>query len=138
MPLAYEVESEIKRMERAIRLYDKALSDDGQPVRRGLTRMSGAGSRFASSITHIDTATLYRSYGVRQGVGTSGAYATIYILPGIVNPRGQRPVVYGPYEFGRGGDHDAFGRTVQQSDQFVEPAIEQILNDAGREASRGF
>lgn len=136
MPLAYSVEHELREAQRFVDTFDRnlAVSPMSSAVRSGLGKMSGEASRFAGRITHIDTATLYRSYGVRLGQGTSGAYAQVYILPGVTNPRGQKPVVYGPFEFGRGGSHDAFGRTVDAAGEMVEKGVDQILNEAAKAA----
>ncbi len=138
MPVDTRVDAEeIKQTDRAIGRFEKALSKDGRPVRKGLARMAGSASRFMASITHIDTHTLARAYGVDQGIGTSGAFAGVFIIPSIVNPRGQRPAEYGPYEFGRGGDHDALGRTFAQASRFVDPNIVLVLKEAALEAKTG-
>ncbi len=136
MPLAYAVEHELEDIERFVDKFDRnlAVSPMSSAVRGGLAKMAGDASRFAGRITHIDTATLYRSYGVRLGQGTSGSFAQVYILPGVTNPRGQRPVVYGPFEFGRGGSHDAFGRTVDAVEPIVLEGAEKILTGAAKAA----
>lgn len=133
--LAYDIDTEVmKRLEAALENFDKEIqvAPAGPAVKRGLARMSGHASRFASGITHIDTGTLYRSYLLKMDDGTSGSYAQIYVNPQVVNPRGQRPVVYAPYEFGRGGDHDAFGQTVRAAGPWVDEGVQIILETAAK------
>jgi hypothetical protein len=136
MPLNYDVttEPELTEVYRGLARFDAALDIDSPTVARGLGLMARPAAAFASTITHQDTATLWRSYLINQGVGSSGAFASIFVDPGVVNPRGQRPSEYAFYEFSRGGSHDAFGRTVARAESYVNVAIDFMLNAAAKRA----
>ena len=69
-----------------------------------------AAQRYMVSITHVDTGALRASLMVR----VSGLRGEVYIDPGAVNPRGQAPSEYGPYENARGGEHAFMLRTVTE------------------------
>lgn len=103
-----------------------------QGIQAGLMAMAQPALAYASAVTHRDTDTLSRSYLIDQGQGSGGAYASIYIDPSIQNPRGQSPAVYGPMEFARGGDHDAFGRAFQKAEEFVREGVALILDEAAK------
>lgn len=53
----------------------------------------------------------------RMRIEEGGAIGVVYIDPSAVNPRGQKPVDYGPGEHARGGDHAFYDRAVQESGQ---------------------
>jgi hypothetical protein len=53
----------------------------------------------------------------------------IYIDPGAVNPRGQKPSIYGPYEEARGGSHAFYNRTV---DEAGPGEVTAVLRQLGR------
>jgi hypothetical protein len=99
---------------------DAALQPQGKAVEAGLSFLLREGLWFAGENTHIWTDTLNRSYLTeqRENIGV------IYIDPGAVNPYGQRPAEYAAYEFGRGGDHDAFTLTQE----FIEA---ELIQEAG-------
>ena len=65
---------------------------------------------YAESITHVDTGALTRSH-LGEVYATHGR---VYINPSAINPRGQRPETYGPYEHARGGTHAFYDRTVAE------------------------
>jgi len=81
----------------------------GKAIRYGLTRLH----RYVVSITHVWK---YKGGGLRAShrMGMDGLRGRIYIDPGAVNPRGQKPVDYGPYEHARGGTHAFYDRTVDE------------------------
>jgi len=66
--------------------------------------------RYDVSIVHVDTGGLKQAQRMR----VEGAYGEIFIDPYAVNRKGQRPIVYGPYEHARGGDHAFMDRTVAE------------------------
>jgi hypothetical protein len=136
MPLNYEASADphFDAIARAMKRFDDALSIDSDTVKRGLGMMARPAANYASAITHQDTATLWRSYVINQDTGSSGAFASVYVDPSIVNPRGQRPANYAFYEFARGGSHDAFGRTAARAASYVNPAVDFILNEAAKKA----
>ncbi len=70
------------------------------------------GHRYAVQITHVWK---YLGGGLRAAhrMKVTGLRGEIYIDPRAVNPRGQKPVVYGPYENARGGDHAFYDRTQE-------------------------
>jgi hypothetical protein len=75
--------------------------------------------RYAVSITHVWIVwggALRASH--RIGVLTlteNNGRGEIFIDPSAMNPRGQRPSVYGIYEHARGGEHAFYERTVNQA-----------------------
>ena len=81
----------------------------GRTIRYGLTRLH----RYAVSITHVWK---YKGGGLRAShrMGIDGLRGRIYIDPTAVNPRGQKPAEYGPYEHARGGIHAFYDRTVEE------------------------
>lgn len=136
MPLAFTqtTDPDLKILRRAIKRFEDSLEPDSTVMIQGAKKMAEPARDYASSITHQDTATLWRSYDVAQGSGSSGAFATVFVDPSIVNPRGQRPVDYAFYEFARGGSHDAFGRTIARSGAFVDSGVDYILKEAAKAA----
>jgi hypothetical protein len=66
--------------------------------------------RYDVSIVHVDTGGLKQAQRMR----VEGAYGEIFIDPYAVNRKGQRPIVYGPFEHGRGGEHAFMDRTVTE------------------------
>ena len=81
----------------------------GKAVKYGTIRLH----RYAVAITHVWK---YLGGGLRAShrMAVEGASAKIYIDPSSVNPRGQKPSVYGPYEHARGGTHAFYARTVKE------------------------
>jgi len=70
--------------------------------------------RYAIGITHV---WWDRGGGLRAShrMELTGMRGRIYLDPNAVNPRGQRPAVYGPYEEARGGTHAFYQRTVSEA-----------------------
>lgn len=71
--------------------------------------------RYAVTITHVwkvKGGALRASH--RMKIDQQGRYSQIYIDPGSVNPRGQRPGIYGHYEHARGGSHAFYQRAVDE------------------------
>ena len=66
--------------------------------------------RYDVSNVHVDTGGLKQAQRMR----VEGAYGEIFIDPYAVNRKGQRPIVYGPFEHGRGGEHAFMDRTVTE------------------------
>jgi hypothetical protein len=67
--------------------------------------------RYAVAISHV---WIYRGGGMKAShriAWNGGLEATISLDPSAVNPRGQRPAVYGYYEHRRGGEHAFYKRT---------------------------
>jgi hypothetical protein len=46
-------------------------------------------------------------------IRNGGEEGVIYINPQAVNPLGEEPAVYGPYEHQKGGDHAFYERTME-------------------------
>jgi hypothetical protein len=69
--------------------------------------------RHTVSITHVWR---YMGGGLRAShrMQVSGLRGEIYIDPDAVNPRGQRPAIYGPAEHARGGSHAFYARTENE------------------------
>lgn len=66
--------------------------------------------RYDISIVHVDTGALKQAQRMR----VEGAYGEVFIDPYAVNRKGQRPIVYGPFEHARGGDHAFMDRTIAE------------------------
>ena len=66
--------------------------------------------RYDVSIAHVDTGGLKQA----QRMTVQGAYGEIFIDPYAVNRNKQRPIVYGPFEHARGGEHAFMDRTVAE------------------------
>lgn len=127
MTIIIDTESEAYYQEvlKLIQAVEKGTDPEGGNVKTGLYAMAAQTATYAAVITHRDTATLYRSYEIEEKPGK----AAIYIDPAMINPRGERPAVYGPEEFARGGSHNAFGRAYSQANpSYVISGIEVILN----------
>ena len=82
----------------------------GEAVRWG----SAEGHRYTVEITHVDTGALRASHRVRFEEGRRWARGRMFVDAQSVNPRGQRPSVYGPIEHDRGGDHAFYERTQRE------------------------
>lgn len=79
--------------------------------------------RYAITQTHVDTGALKSSHMME----VSGLRGRIFLSPGAINPKGQRPAVYGVYEHERGGSHAFYERTVAEYGQHVvSRAVEKI------------
>lgn len=65
---------------------------------------------YSKGITHRDTTALQAAH-LGEVHGLSGR---VHINPSAINPRGRRPVDYGPYEHARGGSHAFYDRTVRE------------------------
>lgn len=92
----------------------KPTSNFGKAVKR----VTIALQRYAISITHVwpfKGGALRASH--RMYLAESGLEGKIYIDPGAMNPRGQRPSIYGPFEEARGGEHAFYRRTVEERGQ---------------------
>jgi hypothetical protein len=72
--------------------------------------------RYAVSITHVWR---YKGGGLRAShrMRVYGLRGEISIDPSAVNPRGQRPSIYGPAEHARGGTHAFYARTEREYGQ---------------------
>lgn len=84
--------------------------------------------RYAVGITHVDTGALRASHRMR--LERRRRRGMIYIDPDAINPRGQRPAVYGPVEEKRGGSHAFYRRTVDE-------AAGRVVTSALRRFRRG-
>lgn len=66
--------------------------------------------RYDVSVVHVDTGALKQAQRMRL----EGAYGEIFIDPYAVNRNKQRPIVYGPFEHARGGEHAFMDRTITE------------------------
>lgn len=75
--------------------------------------------RYAVSITHVWIVwggALRASHRVGLPTLTENyGRGEIFIDPAAMNPRGQRPSIYGVYEHARGGEHAFYDRTVKEA-----------------------
>lgn len=109
---------------------EEGTDPEGDNVRKSLLFMAETTEKYWSQVTHRDTATLYRSYLIEIGDAGGRGSANIFIDPHMINPRGQFPAEYGPYEFARGGSHDAIGQAFRYANPRVAvQGIELIIRN---------
>jgi len=98
-----------------------ALKPTGE-LGQAIKDLTITGHRYAVQITHVWK---YLGGGLRAShrMEVKGTTGRIYIDPSAVNPRGQKPVVYGYYENRRGGDHAFYDRT----EEFLNKDAEKIV-----------
>jgi hypothetical protein len=83
----------------------------GTALGRMLTLVVADLSRYAITITHVDTGALRASH--RMAIYDD--YGEVYVDPSATNPRsGVRTAVYGAIEEARGGEHAFYTRTVNE------------------------
>ena len=129
----------LRALARKVSAFDKAIKVNpvaGPAVREGMIFMAYHAERHASQITHRDTWTLYRSYVTDFVQIGDKAQSVVYVDPTIINPNNERPAIYALVEFGRGGDHDAFGLTVQAADTYVFSGIGLMMDVAMQTANQ--
>lgn len=99
----------------------------GKAIKYGAIRLH----RYAVAITHVWK---YKGGGLRAShrMAVEGASAKIYIDPTTINPRGQRPSIYGPYEHARGGTHAFYNRTVAEEGPATGKRMGVIILDEVR------
>ncbi len=102
-----------------------ALKPDGE-VGQAIKDLTITGHRFAIQVTHVWK---YLGGGLRAAhrMEVKGLRGRIYIDPRAVNPRGQRPAVYGPYENARGGEHAFYDRTQEMLEKDADNVVESKL-----------
>lgn len=83
----------------------------GEAIREATVQLQ----RYAIGLTHVDTGALKSSHRME----VKNLYGRIFLDPGAVNPHGQRPARYGPFEHDRGGEHAFYDRTVEEYGQQV-------------------
>lgn len=92
----------------------------GEAIRWGTM----AAQRYAVSITHV---WIEKGGGLRashrMAVDLDALRGTVYIDPDSVNPRGQKPSVYGPYEHARGGSHAFYERTEREAGPMIQNEV---------------
>ena len=88
--------------------------------------------RYVIQITHV---WIYKGGGLRAShrADLSGLHGMIYIDPGAVNPRGQMPAIYGPYEHARGGAHAFYSRGVTE----YGPEVASLILETAKEIAFG-
>lgn len=85
-----------------------------------------AAHRYAVSITHV---WWYKGGGLKAShrMEVKKNTGRIYIDPNAVNPRGQKPSIYGPVEHARGGSHAFYERTEKEAGpQITRNAVRTI------------
>lgn len=90
----------------------------GGALGRAIKLAAMAAHRYATSITHV---WIYKGGALRAShrIALRETRAEITIDPASINPRGQRPAVYGPHEHRRGGSHAFYERTEKEYGQNV-------------------
>lgn len=81
--------------------------------------------RYSVVNTHVDTGALKASH--RIDIENGGLRGIVYLDPGAINPKGQRPSQYGVYEHARGGDHAFYEKTVRDSGEQIGSIAGMIL-----------
>lgn len=79
----------------------------------------------AVNVTHVDTGALRASHRMT----VTGVRGRVFIDPGAVNPRGQRPAVYGPFEHARRGDHAFYRLTRERVEARYRNLVRQMVQD---------
>lgn len=92
---------------------------------RAIQYGTAAAHRYAVQITHVDTGALRAAH--RMSI--EGGKGTVFIGPGT-NPKGGKPSIYGPYEFARGGEHDAYARTEAEVGDKIGEQMARIIEEA--------
>lgn len=97
----------------------------GEAIRTG-TAMA---HRYATAITHVWH---IKGGGLRAShrIEYRGTEGQVYIDPQSVNPRGQRPSVYGPHEHARGGTHAFYERTTKEHGDTIGREARAIIRGA--------
>jgi len=112
--IAPESIADIQEAQQAMLRYIASLKP-GNALTRALKYAALAAHRYTTSITHVwryKGGALRASHRITmQEVDNK---AVIFIDPASVNPRGQRPAIYGPYEHARGGEHAFYQRTENE------------------------
>lgn len=82
--------------------------------------------RYAVSVTHVDSGSLRAAH--RMEMESGGLRGTVFIDPGVVNPRSkQLPAEYGVYEHARGGTHAFYDRAYNAlGGNVLDQAVESI------------
>jgi hypothetical protein len=97
---------------------------------RGIVYATTALHRYTVAITHVWR---YKGGGLRAGhrmqidQQATSIHGMIYIDPQAVNPRGQKPSIYGPFEHARGGDHAFYARAVDEAGERVAKQAVRII-----------
>ena len=94
---------------------------------RAVVYAATAAHRYAVAITHV---WWYKGGGLRAShrIEVQGLRARIYIDPASVNPRGERPAVYGGEEHARGGSHAFYERVVvERGREIAEGAMRELV-----------
>lgn len=94
----------------------------GEAIRWATTELE----RYAIAATHVDTGALKSSHMME----VHGLRGRIFLSPGAVNPKGQRPAVYGVYEHERGGSHAFYERTVDDHGPHVMQRAVRMVAEA--------
>lgn len=96
----------------------------GRAVLYAMTKLH----RYAVAITHV---WVYKGGGLRAShrmkLERGGLCGRIYIDPSAVNPRGQKPSIYGPIEEARGGSHAFYYRAVSENDADLAGSIGRMF-----------
>lgn len=84
---------------------------------RAIRDATAEGHRYAVSITHVwNRGENPRGGGLKAShrMAVTETRGQVFIDPHSVNPRGQKPSVYGPHEHARGGSHAFYERTERE------------------------
>ena len=94
---------------------------------RAVQLMGGATHNKAVFNTPWDYGALRASHRTKFQEGRSWARGRMFIAADSVNPRGQRPSVYGPIEHDRGGSHAFYERTQGERGSHILRAMADIV-----------
>lgn len=91
-----------------------AMLQPGGAIGRAIQYATTEAHRYAVSITHVYW---YRGGGLRAShrIALQGDKGRVFIDPNAINPRGQRPAIYGPAEHAHGGSHAFYARTEREA-----------------------
>lgn len=95
---------------------------------RAIIYATSQAHRYAVAFTHVDSGALRAAHRIE--IHPSGLHGSIYIDPSAINPKGQKPSMYGIYEHARGGAHAFYQRVEQERGQEIANAAGEILRQA--------
>jgi hypothetical protein len=102
----------------------------GGKSHRAVREALQAAFRYVLSITHVF---IFKGGGLRAShrmiYTTTPNRGIIEIDQSAVNPRGQRPYLYGPKEHARGGDHAFYKRTEDEAGAGIAREFEAIMRE---------
>lgn len=99
----------------------------GGSMTRIITYATDWGRQLAGEYSHQDTTELSKSH--LSEVTEGGSQGRVYINPSAVNPRGQRPAIYGPFEHGHGTSHAFYTLTSEDLNESLPGIMARVVHE---------